>query len=89
MKLYPSAPAEGFVVQTLTVAPLSDKNIDLNGIIQYPRKPFVSKPTDDRKIFSGSRDKLLEILHIYLLEGSELSRIVVPSEGIETGTYTP
>ncbi|CAK7295160.1 hypothetical protein VULLAG_LOCUS4515 [Vulpes lagopus] len=38
-KLYPSAPAEGFVVQTLTEAPLSDKNIDLNGIIQYPRKP--------------------------------------------------
>ncbi|CAM2114225.1 unnamed protein product [Caretta caretta] len=47
-KLYPSAPAEGFVDQTdrwlleneiERGAPLSDKNMDLIGIIQYPWKP--------------------------------------------------
>eukprot|EP00069_Balaena_mysticetus_P014498 bmy_08752T0 len=36
-------------------------------------KSKVSESTDDGKIFSGSRGKLLEILHIYFLEGSNYS----------------
>lgn len=54
--------------------------IHIRGFSPFVLLLQVSKSTDDRKIFSGSRDKLLEILHIYFLEGSELMRRVISSE---------